>query len=143
MAQLHKRFTDHQVREMLQRYCNGEIERAYLQTILGISKSQFFFWLQQYRARPETFSVRCTRQTPPRRLDARIEANIVKELTIDQQAIRNPQVPLRAYNYSYVQRRLQTHYRQTAARSPPSSIAPSSTASISPAGPRRRTIARS
>ena len=117
MAQLHKRFTDHQVREMLQRYCNREIERAYLQTILGISKSQFFFWLQQYRAHPETFSVRYTRRTPPRRLDARIEANIVKELTIDQQAIRNPQVPLRAYNYSYVQRRLQTHYRQTAALS--------------------------
>jgi hypothetical protein len=117
MAQLHKRFTDQQVREMLQRYCNREIERPYLQTILGISKSQFFFWLQQYRAHPEPFSVRYTRQRPPRRLDPRIEANIVKELTIDQQAIRNPQVPLRSYNYSYVQRRLQTHYRQIASLS--------------------------
>jgi len=117
MAQLHKRFTDQQVREMLQRYLTREIERPYLQTILGLSKSQFFFWLKQYRAHPETFSIRYSRQTPPRRLDPHIEEHIVKELTIDQQAIRNPQVPLRSYNYSYVQRRLQTHYRQTASLS--------------------------
>jgi hypothetical protein len=114
MAQLHKRFTDQPGREMLQRYCQREIERTYLQTILGISKSQFFFWLQQYRRHPATFSVRYTRPRPPRRLDPRLAANIVTELPIDQQAIRNPQVPLRSYNYSYVQRRLQTHYRQTA-----------------------------
>ena len=117
MDQLHKRFTDQQVKEMLQRYLNREIERSYLQTILGIGKSQFFFWLQQYRAHPDTFSTRYARQRPPRRLDPEIEQNIVKELTIDQQAIRNPQVPLRAYNYSYVQRRLQTTYHQQAALS--------------------------
>lgn len=117
MAQLHKRFTDQQVREMLQRYCKREIERTYLQTILGIGKSQFFFWLQQYRAHPETFSIRYTRQGPPRHLDPEIEQNIVKELTIDQQAIQNPAIPLRSYNYSYVQRRLQTTYRQHASLS--------------------------
>jgi len=29
MAQLHKKFTDSQVKEMLQRYLNSEIERPY------------------------------------------------------------------------------------------------------------------
>ena len=117
MGQLHKRFTDQQVKDMFQRYLNREIERSYLQTILGISKSQFFHWLQQYRAHPGTFSIQYTRQTPPRRLDPRIEQNILTELRIDQQAIRNPQVPLRSYNYSYVKARLQTTYRQAASLS--------------------------
>jgi hypothetical protein len=117
MDQLHKRFTDQQVKDMLQRYLNREIERHYLQTMLGVGKSQFFFWLQQYRAHPDTFSIQYARQTPSRHLDPEIERHIVKELTIDQQAIRNPQVPLRSYNYSYVRQRLQTHYRQTVALS--------------------------
>jgi hypothetical protein len=34
MAQLHRKFTDSQVKEMLQRYLNDEIERPYLQEIL-------------------------------------------------------------------------------------------------------------
>jgi hypothetical protein len=117
MAQLHKRFTDQQVREMLQRYLDREIERTYLQTILGIGKSQFFFWLQQYRVHPKTFSIHYTRQTQPHCLDPRIEQSIVKELAIDQQAIQNPQIPLRGYNYSYVKERLKSKYRQQASLS--------------------------
>ncbi len=42
MAQLHKKFTDGQVKEMLQRYLNNEIERSYIQQILGIGKTRFF-----------------------------------------------------------------------------------------------------
>jgi len=117
MAQLHKRFTDEQVKQLLQRYCDGEIERSYLQTMLGVGKARFFRLLRPYRANPTTFSIRYTRRTPPRRLDPCIEASIIKELTIDQHAIRNPQIPLRSYNYSYVQRRLQTHHRQSASLS--------------------------
>jgi len=116
MAQLHTRFTDEQVRDMLKRYLNREIERPYLQSMLGIGKSRFFSLLHHYRAHPDTFSIQYHRPSPTR-LDPRIEQHIVKELTIDQQAIQNPQVPLRSYNYSYVRQRLQSHYRQTAALS--------------------------
>ena len=117
MGHLHKRFTDEQVREMLQRYLTHEIEGPYIRTVLGLGKTQFFKLLTRYRAHPATFSVRYARRTPPRRLDPRIEANIVHELTIDQRAIQNPQIPLRAYNYSYVKQRLQTHYHQVASLS--------------------------
>ena len=113
MGQLHTRFTDSQVKDMLQRYLNREIERTYLQTILGIGKARFFRLLRHYRANPTTFSVRYARRTPPHRLDPGIEPNILKELAIDQQAIQNPTIPLRSYNYSYVRQRLQTHYHQT------------------------------
>ncbi len=38
MAQLHKKFTDSQVKEMLQRYLNSEIERPYIQQSSGSGK---------------------------------------------------------------------------------------------------------
>jgi hypothetical protein len=46
MAQLHKKFTDAQVKEMLQRYLHNEIERPYVQQILGIGKTRFFALLK-------------------------------------------------------------------------------------------------
>lgn len=116
MAQLHTRFTDAQVRDLLKRYLNHEIERPYLQSMLGVGKSRFFQLLTHYRVHPDTFSIQYHR-TSPTRLDPSIEHNILHELTIDQQAIQNPQIPLRTYNYSYVKQRLQSHYRQSASLS--------------------------
>lgn len=117
MAQLHKRFTDDPVRDMLKRYLAREIERSYLQAVLGVGKAQFFTLLQRYRAKPTTFSIQYAREAPTRRLAPAIEHNILTELRLDQQAIQNPQVPLRSYNYSYVRQRLQTHYHQVASLS--------------------------
>lgn len=116
MAQLHNRFTDEQVRNMLQRYLDREIERSYLQSVLGIGKAHFFRLLKQYRTQPNGFSIQYRRSSPCR-LDPRIEEYIVKELAIDQQAIENPQIPLRGYNYSYVKERLKNKYRQQASLS--------------------------
>ena len=116
MAQLHNRFTDEQVKSMLQRYVNREIERNYLQAILRIGKAHFFRLLKQYRTGPDGFSIQYRRYSPSR-LDPRIEEQIVRELSIDQKAIRNPQIPLRYYNYSYVKERLKTRYRQKASLS--------------------------
>ena len=38
MSQLHKRFTSDQVKELLERYLMKEVERKYIQEILGISR---------------------------------------------------------------------------------------------------------
>ena len=38
MAQLHKRFTDSQVKELMGRYLKKEIKRTYLQEILGVKR---------------------------------------------------------------------------------------------------------
>jgi transposase InsO family protein len=116
MAQLHTRFTDEQIKDMLKRYVHGEIERAYLQQMLGVGKSRFFSLLGRYRENPESFSVGYQRRSPLR-IDQNTEANILKELKIDQQAIQNPQIPLRYYNYSYVKERLRNKYRQQASLS--------------------------
>lgn len=116
MAQIHTRFTDEQIKDMLKRYLNGEIERSYLQQMLGVGKSRFFSLIGRYRENPESFSVRYQRCSPLR-IDQKTEANILKELSLDQQSIQNPQIPLRSYNYSYVKERLRNKYRQQASLS--------------------------
>ncbi len=49
MAQLHKQFTDHQVAELLKKYVHKDIERKYIQAILGIGKTRFFALVRFYR----------------------------------------------------------------------------------------------
>lgn len=42
MVQLHKRFTDSQVKELVSRYLEKEIKRKFVQEILGSGKTRFF-----------------------------------------------------------------------------------------------------
>jgi len=112
MSRLHKRFTSDQVQELLERYLKKEVERKYVQEILGISRRRFFMLLSQYRKNPSPFTIQYQRTAPPRCLSAEIEQNILKELAIEKQIIRNKEVPLSTYNYSYIKDRLRKTYRQ-------------------------------
>lgn len=115
--QIHKTFTTDQVKELLSKYLNKEIERKSIQEVMGIGKSRFFELIQAYRNNPQTFSVDYKRSSEARRIAPAIKANIIKELAIDKKAIGNKDVPLYKYNYSYVQKRLETKYKQSAALS--------------------------
>jgi hypothetical protein len=79
MAQLHKKFTDSQVKEIIKRYLNNEIERPYIQQILGIGKTRLFPLLKSYQADPTGFSIQYRRQTKTRSIAPAIERNILKE----------------------------------------------------------------
>ena len=57
MDQLHKRFTDEQIKVLFQLYCQGLLRRDTVQEILRIGKSQLFVLLKRYRQDPESFSV--------------------------------------------------------------------------------------
>ena len=57
MSQLHKRFTSDEVKELLERYLKNEIERNYIQEILGIKKRRFFTLIKQYKEHPQGFSI--------------------------------------------------------------------------------------
>lgn len=116
-AQIHKKFTSEQVKELLQKYLNKEVERKHIQEILGIGKSRFFELIQSYRSNPEQFSVEYTRSSQTRSIDPGIKDNIIKELAIDKKAIQNKDIPLYKYNYSYVQKRLDKKYGQSVALS--------------------------
>lgn len=115
--QIHKKFTNDQIKELLQKYLNKEIERKHIQEILGIGKSRFFEIIQDYRNDPKVFSVEYKRSSQTKRIAPEIQDNIIKELAIDQKAIQNKDIPLYRYNYSYVQKRLEKSYKQSAALS--------------------------
>ena len=53
MVRLHKRFTDSQVKELIERYLKKEIMRCYIQEVLGIGKTRFFALIKAYRHSPQ------------------------------------------------------------------------------------------
>ncbi len=112
MSQVHKRFTPDQVKELLERYSNKEIQRKHIQEILGIKKSRFFILLKQYQENPQQFTTQYQRTTPSRIISPDVEKNILKELTLDKKIIQDKENPLRSYNYSYIRNLLKKRYHQ-------------------------------
>jgi len=111
MTQLHKKFSKDQIIDLLTRYLKKEIDRKHLQTVLGIGKARFFTLLRDYRKDPAMFTIEYNRKSAPR-LSAEVEKIIVNELTVDRNLIKDPDVPLRHFNYSYVKNRLSNKYHQ-------------------------------
>jgi len=105
MTQLHKRFTDDQVKVLLKGYCQGLLARAEIQEMLGIGKSRFFILLEEYRDSPETFSIAYERCSPGR-LSADIEAAIERELLREKAIVEDKRLPISGYNYSALRDRL-------------------------------------
>jgi hypothetical protein len=112
MVQLHKEFTDSQVKELIGRYLKREIKIHYVLEILGIKRSRFFVLLKQYKECPNKFSIQYLRNTKTRIMPQCVEDNIIIELQIEKNLIDNPEIPLRHYNYSYVKDLLETKYNQ-------------------------------
>ena len=105
MGQIHKRFTDEQVRMLLQSYRQGQLSRADVQEMLGIGRSRFFVLLKDYRQDPEGFSIAYQRTTPAR-LAAEGEAELAKALLREKTLVEDPSLPISGYNYTAIQDRL-------------------------------------
>lgn len=112
MAQLHKRFTDQQIKELMQRYLKNELKRAYIQQMLQISKRQFFKLLKEYRDNPAGFSIQYKRTQATRTIAIPIEQNILKELVVAKKFIDNKDMPIWSYNYSFIRNELEKRYHQ-------------------------------
>lgn len=112
MSQIHKRFTSKQIKELLDRYLNKEIERTYIQEILQIKKRRFFLLLKKYKDNPQHFTVKYQRTKISRTISPLIEKNILHELAIEKKIIQDKEVPLKSYNYSYIRDRLKITYQQ-------------------------------
>lgn len=112
LVQIHKKFTDDQVKELIEKYLRKEVGRKYLQDIIGINKTRFFALAKAYRDNPSEFSVQYIRKGKSRAIPEAVESNILKELSIEKRLIENKDVPLRCYNYSYIKDRLQREYNQ-------------------------------
>jgi len=109
---LHKKFPDKQVKSLLEKYFSQEVELSYILDILGIKRRRFFYLLEKYREDPESFSIAYSRKKSPRRISREIEENILKELRIEKSIIKNQDMPIRSYNYSYIRDQLWSKYQQ-------------------------------
>ena len=110
--QLHKNFTDDQVKSLFEKYSKGEIKLNYILQILRIKRSRFFELLTKYRNDPDNFSIQYERNTSNYRIDREIEANIIQELKIEKDLIKAKEVPIKYYNYSYLKDLLEQKYSQ-------------------------------
>lgn len=106
MAQLHKKFTDAQIKELFARYVKDEIPRRYVQEMLAIKARRFFDLLKRYRKNPAAFSIQYQRKEPTRQISDETEVAILKELAIDKKILEDRDNPVRRYNYSFIKDRL-------------------------------------
>lgn len=113
MSQIHKKFTDDQVKELFKKYLSKEIERKYIQVILGIKRRRFFELIKRYKEDSEKFTVKYKRRGSNRKISKDIEGIILKELSIDKEIITNKKTPTKTYNYSFIKRRLVNEYNKT------------------------------
>ncbi len=111
-TQLHKNFTDDQVKSFLKSYLDKEIKISYILQMLKIKRRRFFELLAKYRTDPDSFSIQYERKTINRKIGPDIEKNIVKALEIEKDLIENKEIPIRCYNYSYIKDLLEQKYSQ-------------------------------
>ncbi len=110
--QLHKNFTDDQVKSFLKSYLDKEIKISYILQMLKIKRRRFFKLLAKYRKDPDSFSIQYERKTINRKINPDIEKNIVKELKIEKDLIKAKEVPIKYYNYSYIKDLLEQKHGQ-------------------------------
>ncbi len=110
--QLHKRFTDEAIKQLLRKHQQGEIKAGYLMTILGLKKSRFFELVNSYKNNPEHFSIQYSRKDSTNKISSSKEKNILGELAIEKKSILDPEVPLNRYNYSYIKDQVYNKYGQ-------------------------------
>jgi transposase len=113
LSQLHKRFTTDQVKAILEKYTNEEIQTKEAIAYLGVSRARFYEIVGTYRKDPKNFILAYGRSQATRNLDPSIENNILTELKAEKdKIIDNPDVPTKRYNYSYIQNLLHEKYGQ-------------------------------
>ncbi len=98
---LRKLFSAKEVKEVFERYLSQQIAVEHALAMLKIGRRQFFKLLRVYRERPGEFSLDYKRKVPPRKIDAKSEARIIRELKREAEIIGDKSNPVRFYNYSY------------------------------------------
>lgn len=110
--QLHKRFTDEAVKALFESYLKREIEIGYVLEILQLKRAMFFRLLKEYRENPQSFSIQYPCRNATRKIDEKIEKNILKELEIEKGLIEDESTPIKFYNYSYIKDKIKRKYKQ-------------------------------
>jgi len=100
-SHLHKRYDDEFVGSILQKYVNMELSVRQALDILQIKRSRFFMLVHKFVESPNEFSISYKRK-PSGRISAELETIIRKELQKERGLIKDQEIPVRNYNYSYI-----------------------------------------
>jgi len=101
-SQIHRRFTDDQVKLLLELYAKKAIPLEQVLQQLECSRSRFYQILKAYRYDQGEFTVAYGRNYPQHRLSKKMERAIREELEMDRQLIGDKETPLWGYNYAAV-----------------------------------------
>lgn len=112
VKQLHKRFSTEEVKMLLQKYLEDKQKLTYILEILKIKRRRFFELLQGYNRNPDEFSIDYQRKKPTRKINEKLEKNIINELKITKGLIEDKDLPITSYNYSYIKDQLKDNYNQ-------------------------------
>ncbi len=111
MTQLHKRFNDAAIKSLLERYIAKKVSGKHARQLLDIKERRFYKLVKDYKADPDTFSIKYPRDSRGSRLTSKAEKKILEELKIEKMLIKDPDVPIRRYNYSFVRDQLYDKYQ--------------------------------
>jgi hypothetical protein len=110
MGQIHKKFNSAQVKELLDKYEQSIFKREIIEKLLGIGRSHFFNLLKEYRNNREKFSIDYKRSSNPNELESNYDDLILKALKEQYKLIKDTQVPIYRYNYSYSSQEIKRKY---------------------------------
>jgi hypothetical protein len=109
--QVHRRMIDEQVKMILKRFIGKELSSEQAMSLLGLKRSQFFEWVKRYRESEETFTIQYQRQGKNRGISPAVEGKIFQELKLEKALIKDPTLPIRFHNYSYIRDQLRKKYQ--------------------------------
>lgn len=111
--QLHKRFSDEQVRDIICKYDAKLIRAKEACKYLGIGRTRLYYLTKIYRSHPEQKLVDYKRLLPTRVITYSVKNHILSELAYEKEhIIENPSVPTNHYNYSYIRELLLEKHKE-------------------------------
>lgn len=109
--QLHKRFVDDQVKDIVIKYINKKLRAKEACSYLGIGRTRLCQLAKDYLSDPQKSIVGYKRSNPTRVIKLSIKEHILAELSFEKEKIiDNPNVPTNRYNYSYIRNLLIEKY---------------------------------
>lgn len=102
VEQLHKRFTDDQIKLLLDLYLRKALTLDEILIQLGCGRTRFFQLLKKYRNTSVDFTIAYCRHKPQHQLPEEVDNLIRKELETEYQLIRDPKTTITQFNYAYL-----------------------------------------
>ncbi len=111
--QLHRRFSDEQVRNIVGKFDAKLLRAKEACRFLGIGRTRFYHLVKVYRFSPEQKLVDYKRAVPTHTIKQSVRTHILSELAFEKEKIiDNPLVPTSHYNYSYIRNLLLEKYEE-------------------------------